>query len=499
MFMAAILIDFVIVTTAQKGYIRENTRLHQTWAAAASQIIGQKIDIGQASRPGSLTINQQLRHLCKNFGTAGTVIIGATGEMLHESISNSPEVSQALSTSMQQALLNKTEQTSFLGRTWGVFSPQSHYFIIATPLPDNRFQAGAIVGTAFNLEKFYAAQRQRQQFLLIFTFINIAILTFLGTAAISRLTLRPINRLIKRTEEYGEENEFAFLYGQEKTEFRQLSNSLNQMVYRISGDKKELQNSLDNLKKAHTEITTHQNELIRAEKLASVGRLSAGLAHEIGNPIGIVLGYLEILNQPSLAEDEKKDYISRCQKEINRINNIIRELLDFSRPPLKEPQQIFVHDLIRETINMMSVQPVIKNIKTSLNLNAPTDTLVADPDRLQQVLVNLIINAADAISSADTHKNGEITINSTVISDPQKSGQAWLKVTIQDNGPGLTDKNMDNIFDPFYTTKEPGQGTGLGLSVCFMIIDNMGGTITAANSQDRGATFTIRLPLTAET
>jgi signal transduction histidine kinase len=229
-----------------------------------------------------------------------------------------------------------------------------------------------------------------------------------------------------------------------------------------------------------------------------VGRLSAGIAHEIGNPIGIVIGYLELLKQEDIAGRERDEYIHRTEAEIERINTIIRQLLEISRPSCSDRTAVSVHQLIRDTAAVLRVQPLIAKIELLLKLAAEDDTVLADSNQLRQVFLNLIINAADAVSVEGGDTGGKLEIATALETDADpdtKSPAACLKIMFIDDGPGIAEENLDNIFDPFFTTKDPGRGTGLGLSVSFMIVESLGGTLTVTSEAGRGTTMKISLPL----
>jgi signal transduction histidine kinase len=278
------------------------------------------------------------------------------------------------------------------------------------------------------------------------------------------------------------------------------------MLGRIAEDKEKLRHSVTSLEKANVDLKNAQREIIRAEKLASVGRLSAGIAHEIGNPIGIVMGYLDLLKQSDLTDDEASEYIQRTEDELNRINTIIRQLLDLSRPSKEGVEPIRVHEIIQDITEVIKFQPLMSGITIDLRLEAPQDRVLADPNQLRQVFLNLMLNAGDAIGSNEStrNKDGRITIESAVQAvgeEPGQNGtgrQSMLTVEVSDNGPGIAEENLSNIFDPFFTTKEPGKGTGLGLSVSFMIIEGIGGRITAGSQDSQGTVMTLTLPLAEE-
>jgi signal transduction histidine kinase len=269
------------------------------------------------------------------------------------------------------------------------------------------------------------------------------------------------------------------------------------MLRRISADKEKLRSTVNSLEKANLELKKAQQEMIRAEKLASVGRLSAGIAHEIGNPIGIVIGYLELIKQKDTPDAEKIEYIHRTETEIERINTIIRQLLEISRPSNAGLKVVSVHELIDDIAEVLNVQPLMSDVALECRLEAENDRVLADSNQLRQVFLNLIINAADAISSEGQSDNGKLLIRSALTGetpDQPPGSKTHLKITFIDNGPGIPEENIGNIFDPFYSTKEPGKGTGLGLSVSFMIVEGFGGKMTVSSDIGQGTTMTLLLP-----
>ena len=334
--------------------------------------------------------------------------------------------------------------------------------------------------------------------LFIFLFINTAILTFIGIYRLSKVYFQPLARLARRAEDYREDDEMLFSVRKEDNELHKLSGSLNSMLRRISADREKLRSTVNSLERTNLELKKAQAEIIRAEKLASVGRLSAGIAHEIGNPIGIVMGYLELLKQKDIPAAEKKEYIHRTEEEIERINTIIRQLLEISRPSNAGLRAVSVHELIDDTAQVLKVQPLMSNIELEYRLEAQNDKVLADSNQLRQVFLNLIINAADAISSERKAANGKLKIQSSPADEKQEQpeeGQNYLKIMFIDNGPGIPAENIGNIFDPFFTTKDPGKGTGLGLSVSFMIVEGFGGKMTVNSKVGEGTTLTLLLPL----
>ena len=389
-------------------------------------------------------------------------------------------------------------RTRAVGKVWGVFRPQSRYTVISEPIPDGLGAVTAVVP----LSPVYRMMRQTQHLAVFYLAINLLILLLLAGWRLSRMMTRPIQRLIRITDEYEASADFEFFPEKQKNEFSRLSGALNQMVRRIEADRDRLQASLDSLEQSNRQLKEAQDEIVRAEKLASVGRLSAGIAHEIGNPIGIVLGYLGLLKSRSIAPDDGlgQDYIQRAESEIQRVNTIIGQLLDFSRNRPSNDSVLSLHELVYEAGEMLSQQPLFSDITLKYEMAAENDRLHADANQLHQVMVNLMINAADSIKQAERGESGRIRLASRSLDRQQSklsvdSEFGAIELKVIDNGTGIAEQYLDKIFDPFFTTKETGKGTGLGLSVSYMMIQQMGGSIDALPAANGGTEIVIQLPL----
>ena len=199
-----------------------------------------------------------------------------------------------------------------------------------------------------------------------------------------------------------------------------------------------------------------------------------------------------MIRKGDIPAEEKNDFLARVESEITRINRIITQLLDFSRPSSEKGEGERIHALIMEAVNILKPQPMMDGIRVNFELNASRDWVLADHNQLIQVFLNIIINAADVLVREDL-PNGEgpekrLTIRS------QDAGD-FIELRFIDNGPGIPKEEQGRIFDPFYTTKEPGKGTGLGLSVCYRIVEGQGGTISAESSLGEGTTIVINFPM----
>ena len=190
-----------------------------------------------------------------------------------------------------------------------------------------------------------------------------------------------------------------------------------------------------------------------------------------------------------MSQEEEKDFLARVESEITRVNVIIRQLLDFSRSSTEQKAKCSVHDLIRDTVEMLRPQPGMRELEIELDLEAEIDTVIADNNQLQQVFLNILINSIDALE-----EEGQIREKSYIVVK-SKNQNGFIVLDFIDNGPGVSNEDLGRIFDPFFTTKEPGRGTALGLSVCYRIIEGLEGTIKAESTPGEGMVINIRLPL----
>ncbi len=397
----------------------------------------------------------------------------------------------------RDAMASEKRALNFIGRIPGIFWREKSHAVLSAPLQVNGKTVGGL-SILLSLEPVYQTLKSSQRILFVYIVINIIILTFIGIYRISKLYLLPLSRLAKRADEYQEDDDMIFAVRKEDNELNRLSKALNSMLKRISADKEKLRSTVQSLEKANRKLKKAQQEIVRAEKLASVGRLSAGIAHEIGNPIGIVMGYLELLKQADISTGEKKEYIQRTEEEIERINTIIQQLLEVSRPSNSARQAVSVHELIHNMADVLRVQPLMSEIDLLLDLAASQDTVFADPNQLRQVFLNLAINAADAMAADEKDERGTLNIATRLVTgdgDHGKNDEQLVKIAFIDNGPGIAGQHVGNIFDPFFTTKDPGKGTGLGLAVSFMIVESIGGRMTVHSEEGRGTEMEILLPL----
>lgn len=237
-----------------------------------------------------------------------------------------------------------------------------------------------------------------------------------------------------------------------------------------------------------TESERLTRQLQHAEKLATVGQLAAGLAHEIGTPLNVISGRAEFALRKLPEGDPLANHLTRIVAQIDRISGIVSQMLVFARrrPPAME--RVVLAELVQTVTALLSHQSERSHVEVTVAID-PTISLVADPDQMQQVIMNLLINAQQAIV---TH--GSITITGSTLCVPEQGSGSYVLLQIADTGPGMPEAVRSQLFDPFFTTKEPGQGTGLGLTVVHGIISAHQGWIQVESIEGEGTTFSLYLP-----
>lgn len=310
-----------------------------------------------------------------------------------------------------------------------------------------------------------------------------------------KLVIKPISLLSDAMERLSSGDMECRIDINRTDEIGSLSTSFNAMAEELRQYKEKMENWTKRLEeevqKKTAEIVKANEHLVNAEKLASLGRMSAGVAHELNSPLtGIVtFAHLMLKRMPPENTSEVED-LTVIIEQAERCSKIVKGLLGFSRKTTSEKSSANINILIENTLLIMRNQAKFHNISFDMQLAPSLPFLSIDPNQLQQVFVNLLINAADAME-----EKGKITIKSKVIEEDRKR---FVELEFSDTGPGLPEEIRSRMFEPFLTTKPPGKGTGLGLAVSYGIIKKHEGQIFAKSEQGKGASFFVRLPVTVD-
>ena len=230
-----------------------------------------------------------------------------------------------------------------------------------------------------------------------------------------------------------------------------------------------------------------REQMAQADKLASIGELSAGIAHEINNPLGVILGFTQLMLRNRETDTALCNDLKTIEKHTRHCKSIVQNLLNFARTSAPKIELSDIHGIIDEVVDFVQQHGKLANVRIEKSYDPQVDKLLVDEKKIKQVLINLIMNAKHAVGS-----QGAITVRT------QRTGtKSKTLIQIIDDGCGIDKKNITRIFDPFFTTKPTGEGTGLGLSVSYGIIKNHGGDIYVESETGRGAAFTVELPTPA--
>jgi signal transduction histidine kinase len=319
-------------------------------------------------------------------------------------------------------------------------------------------------------EKATANMIYRNQFrAIVISLLALVVLIFIILRLFEKVINRPLSELKDQMKKVQGGNLGVQLQPKKNDDIGDLTKSFNIMVA--------------NLKRANTEIEEfHSREIERAGHLASIGELAAGLAHEIKNPIAGIKGALEVINQRTDPSAPEKEIFTEMLHQIDRIYNIVQDLLSYARPREVNLKPADPTECIQRAVTLAQSQTQDKDIELLLKKSEEKIQILCDENKIQEVVLNLLIN-----SIASIEDKGEISI------DLRQKDDRWLKIAISDNGKGIKTEHLAQVFNPFFTTRR--RGTGLGLSICKKIIEAHKGSIDVQSEEGKGTVFTIRLPL----
>lgn len=375
------------------------------------------------------------------------------------------------------------------GRAWNdrAFVVRDWYITAYEPIRD---AVGRIIGILYvgTLERPFidTANRVMLTFVLLASLcvLFLLIILYFSTSKI----IKPLQSMVAATHQIADGDLSHKVESRSRDEIGELAAAFNQMTERLKEANEELVDWGKTLEKKVAERTKElvdmQARLIQSEKLASLGKLAAGIAHEINNPLGGVLIYTHLLLEDSEKDSGQYENLKKIVKETTRCKDIVKGLLEFSRP--KEPEMVptDLHEILDRALAIFEPQALFQNIQVRKEFSA-IPQIVADSSQLQQVFTNIISNAAEAMAG-----NGILTIRTVL--DEQANR---IRIEFADTGYGIKPENVSRLFEPFFTTKEVGKGTGLGLAISYGIVQKHEGSIEVHSEVGNGSVFTVILPV----
>lgn len=373
------------------------------------------------------------------------------------------------------------------GRAWQAraFVVRDWYLSAYEPIRDAR---GSIVGILYVgvLERYYAQIRDQ----VIISFFAIAGMGFLMilafTYGIMGSILRPIGEMAQAAQQIAAGDFDHSVRATGEGEVAALAHSFNTMLESLRAMRDDLEawgKTLEEKVRVRSqELLDMQVRMARAERLASLGMLSAGVAHEINNPLGGVLALTALSLEEIPADDPNRENLEEVVRQAERCKTIVKGLLDFSRQSMTSPEPVELGHAAREALSLVRSQAAFFNVELVCDFDPDLPPVMADRSEIQQVILNIVVNAVQAM---DEH--GRLTLVT-------RSVNGFAELSITDTGHGIPAEQVDHVFDPFFTTKDEGQGTGLGLSIAYGIVAKHGGTISVESQVRVGSTFTVRFP-----
>jgi two-component system NtrC family sensor kinase len=306
--------------------------------------------------------------------------------------------------------------------------------------------------------------------LLLFGVVAIAAVSLMIFLLVNRIVLKPVHEIVAATQKVAAGDLYYKIAIAKRDEIGMLANSFNEMTKKLS---------------------EAQRQVYQSQKLAAVGQLAAGVAHEINNPLTGVLTFSSYLLKRAEDKPEFKEDLEVIVRETKRCREIVKGLLDFSRQSPPEKHESDVNEIVERAIRIVQTQLDTNHIVLQKHLNTHLPKIHADANQIQQVLVNLLLNANDAMAE----KGGILTVDSGNAGSDGSKGNSGndIEIRVTDTGCGIPGANLQKIFDPFFSTKGP-KGTGLGLAVAWGIIEKHGGRIEVESEAGKGTTFRVLLP-----
>jgi signal transduction histidine kinase len=367
-------------------------------------------------------------------------------------------------------------------------------------------------------------QNEERSHAFVITLLSVLMIGGLFAVSMTRMIHRPIENLLKAMARVKAGDLTVSIFSETQDELGRLTQSFNSMIQtikqtaeanqallgRIHTFNEELQNKIDaateelqtrndELTRANRSIYQMQKQLLHSNELAAIGQLAATVAHELGTPLHSVFGHLQLLLVESGLSEDARRRLSIMQSQLERLINSIRQLLNTTRYPETDFDWIELNVILDDLCVLFSPETIAKQITVVKELDPNLPKLLASHSQMQGVFLNLIDNAIDELSGGGTlrirTKRTTLPIDASFPAREEAAKTDWVEVTVQDNGRGIPPDQIQKIFEPFFTSKDPGQGSGLGLSICRDIVQRHGGTISVESRLTEGSRFIVRLPV----
>ncbi len=377
--------------------------------------------------------------------------------------------SRAIRTRVSEEVYNQVvlEGEPWIGRAYVV---NNWYITAYEPIKNINNEIIGILYVGILEQKYVDVKNRAVLAFLAITMIG-ALVSMLLSYFISRRISVPIMKLVSASREVAQGNLDARVEIKSSDELGEMADSFNAMASSLMQRDEQLK-----------EFT--RNKIMESERLALIGQLAANVAHELNNPLQGIVTYSHLLLEKMDGENSSTSSAQKIVTQANRCRDIIRGLLDFSRQRKPDATVCDINSVLNECVALLENQAPFQNIHVEKDLERNLPMIVVDPSQMQQVFINMIINAAEAME-----EGGELTLKTRI--DPVDE---FVEIEITDTGHGIPEENMEKLFDPFFTTKDVGHGTGLGLAISYGIIKEHRGTISVESEVDQGTTFIIRLP-----
>jgi C4-dicarboxylate-specific signal transduction histidine kinase len=389
------------------------------------------------------------------------------------------------------------------------------------------FGGGIFVASASLALAFPSLNTPREVaiYVLVLLLAELGVIFIIGRLTLGRTLFKPMDGLVDDVRTMASGAYEHRVRPAPTLELQAVADSVNAMAERLIQDQNALAENVDSLDQTNKALVEARAQVVRAARLASTGTLASGIAHELGNPLGALLAYVDVARARAEAGGEDTELLESVREEAIRIDRIIRSLLDFARSKKTEagPQEAW--PVVERVRDLLEAQGRLEGVNCQWEARGEVPPVLIDDQRLEQVLLNLLLNALEAIESQD-EKSISVTLQEepgpgalfprrrrgdppgvnyahrrrlAAVEDgravaPLSAAERVVVLMVEDNGPGIAPETLEDIFDPFFTTKEPGKGTGLGLALSAQLVEGVGGEILAGNRKGGGAAFTLRLP-----